>query len=65
VKLALYAIVGVREYWVADLRNDRVLCYSDPSGDSYRTVREFHRADTLASLLLPDCPIQLDVLLPR
>jgi Uma2 family endonuclease len=65
VKLALYAIVGVREYWVADLRNDRVICYSDPSGDSYRTVREFHRADTLASLLLPDCPIQLDVLLPR
>jgi Uma2 family endonuclease len=65
VKLALYAIMGVHEYWVADLRNDRVLCYSEPSGDSYRTAREFQRRSTVAPRLLPDCPIQLDVFLPR
>jgi len=65
VKTALYAIVGVVEYWVADLQNDRVLCYSDPSGDAYRTVREFHRADSVAPLLLPDCPLAIGALLPR
>jgi Uma2 family endonuclease len=65
VKMELYAIIGVIEYWVADLRNDRVLCYSDPSGDSYRTLREFHRGDVAAPRLLEDCPLVLDVLLPK
>src|SRR5260221_6262032 len=35
VKMALYAIIGIAEYWVADLQNNRVISYSDPSGDSY------------------------------
>jgi Uma2 family endonuclease len=65
VKTALYAIMGVVEYWVADLRNDRVLCYSGPVGDSYRSLREFHRGDSVAPLLLQGCPLKLDVLLPQ
>ena len=65
VKKELYAIVGVLEYWVADLRNDRVICYSDPQNDTYHTVREFHRADSIAPILLPDVPLKLDVLLPQ
>jgi Uma2 family endonuclease len=64
VKLQLYAITGVPEYWVADLRHNRLLIYSDPSGDSYRRVRELHRGDIVAPLLLPDCPIPVDLLLP-
>jgi Uma2 family endonuclease len=64
VKLQLYAITEVPEYWVADLRHHRLLIYSDPSGDSYRSVRELHRGDTVAPLLLPDCPIPVDLLLP-
>jgi Uma2 family endonuclease len=66
VKSALYAILGVPEYWVADLQNDRVLCYSDPEKDTehYRSVREFHRGDVLAPGLLPACLLKIDVLLP-
>ena len=66
VKSALYAILGVPEYWVADLQNDRVLCYSEPEKDTehYKTVREFHRGDVLAPRLLPDCLLKIDVLLP-
>jgi Uma2 family endonuclease len=64
VKLALYAIMGVHEYWVVDLRNNRLLCYSQPAGDSYRSVREFHRCDTVAPNLLPNCRISADILLP-
>jgi Uma2 family endonuclease len=64
VKLELYAILGVLEYWVADLRHDRVLAYSDPQQDSYRTTREFRRGDSLAPQLLPDCRVNVDVLLP-
>jgi Uma2 family endonuclease len=64
VKLALYAIVGIPEYWVADLENDRLLVYSEPVKDTYQTVRELRRGDTVAPLLLPDCRISVDILLP-
>jgi Uma2 family endonuclease len=65
VKCALYAIMGIREYWVADLQNDIVICHSEsiPGKDSYLTVREFHRGDSLTPELLPDCSIPADVLL--
>ena len=64
VKKALYAILGIYEYWVVDLQNNRLICHSDPAADSYRTVREFHRGDTVAPSLLPDCRIKVDILLP-
>jgi Uma2 family endonuclease len=64
VKLQLYAITGVPEYWVADLRHNRLLVYSDPQEDSYRSVQELHRGDTLAPSLLPDCRVPVDLLLP-
>jgi Uma2 family endonuclease len=64
VKLELYAIMGVPEYWVADLRNNRLLLYSNPVGDSYQGVRELHCGDSVAPSLLPDCVIPVDLLLP-
>jgi Uma2 family endonuclease len=64
VKVELYSILGVPEYWVADLRNNRLLAYSDPQKDSYLTMREFHRGDVLAPQLLPDCRVSTDILLP-
>jgi Uma2 family endonuclease len=64
VKLALYAILKIQEYWVADLKNNRLLAYSDPQGDRYRTVRELHPGDSLAPRLLSGCRISVDAFLP-
>ena len=64
VKLQLYAIMGVPEYWVADLRNNRLLVHTLPSEDRYRDIHEFHRGDFVAPSLLPDCVIPVDLLLP-
>ena len=64
VKADLYAILGVHQYWVADLQNDRLLSYSDASDGAYRSKREFHRNETLMPLLLPDCTIAINDLLP-
>jgi Uma2 family endonuclease len=64
VKLALYAIVGIPEYWIADLENDRLLVYSDPVGDGYQSMRALGRGDSVAPTLLPDCRIPVDILLP-
>jgi Uma2 family endonuclease len=64
VKLQLYAIMGVPEYWIADLQNNQLLAYSDPVGDEYQKVRELHCGDTVAPSLLPDCAIPVDLFLP-
>jgi Uma2 family endonuclease len=64
VKMQLYAIMSVPEYWIADLRNNRLLVYSNPVGDSYQSIRELRRGDTLAPSLLPECVIPVDLLLP-
>jgi Uma2 family endonuclease len=64
VKLQLYAIMGVPEYWIADLQNNRVLVHTKPSGESYQDVRELHRGDSLAPSLLPECETSVDLLLP-
>ena len=64
VKHQLYAIMGVPEYWIADLRNNRVIVHTNPAGDTYQSIRELHRGDNLAPALLPDCRISVDLLLP-
>ena len=64
VKKDLYAILGVHEYWVADLVNHRLLVFHDPHNDSYTAAREFHAGDRIAPQLLQDCQIDVNVLLP-
>jgi Uma2 family endonuclease len=64
VKMHLYAETRVPEYWVVDIRNDRVIAYSDIQKDKYGSERESHRGDVLTPLLLPDCRIPVDILLP-
>ena len=64
VKLGLYSILGIPEYWIADLANNRLLVHSQPAGDRYADVAELHRGRTLAPHLLPDCRIAVDLLLP-
>jgi Uma2 family endonuclease len=64
VKLPLYAITGIPEYWIADLRTNRLLVYSQPQGESYRAFREMRRGESIAPLSLPDCQIPVDLLLP-
>jgi Uma2 family endonuclease len=64
VKLQLYAIAGISEYWVADLRNDRLIVHAKPVGDLYAEVRELHRGETLAPLRLPEKRVPVDLLLP-
>jgi Uma2 family endonuclease len=64
VKLQLYAITGIREYWVADLESNILLVHTGPEGDAYQSVRELRKGDTVAPALLPNCRIPVDLLLP-
>src|SRR5438034_6339599 len=64
IKMHLYAETRVPEYWVSDIRDERIIAYSDIQGNTYRTIREFQRGDTLKPQLLPECPIAAGLLLP-
>jgi Uma2 family endonuclease len=64
VKMQLYAETAVPEYWIADIRNDCVIVYTDPSKDGYRTVRTFQRGSSMTPGLLPELSIPANVLLP-
>jgi Uma2 family endonuclease len=63
VKLALYAIAGVREYWIEDIQADVLLVFRDPVEDHYQTTLTFHRGQTLAPLLLPEIHWSVDEVL--
>ena len=64
IKLQLYAETGVPEYWIADIRNDRVIAYTDREKDTYRTARTLARGSAIVPLLLPQCSIPAEILLP-
>jgi Uma2 family endonuclease len=56
-KVPLYARSGVPEVWLADLPQDVLLVYRDPTPDGYRTIRVAQRGEQIAALAFPDRPI--------
>lgn len=58
LKLKLYSIKGVREYWIVDWRSQQVEVYRRDNAILVQTATLFV-TDTLDSPLLPDfnCPI--------
>ena len=63
-KKELYAILGIHEYWIADLQNNLLHVYRDPAGYSYQTEQQLRTGDSVFPQLLPQCRIRTDVLLP-
>ncbi len=57
-KKKLYALFGVRKYWIVDPGEKRVEIYSLTEG-RYSLSRSFGENDTLDSLLLPELKIEL------
>jgi Uma2 family endonuclease len=63
VKLALYAISGVTEYWIEDIQRDVILVFRDRSGDTYKTRLTFCRGDSVSTLAFPDIQFKVDDIL--
>ena len=63
VKARVYAELGIQEYWLADLNANLVSGYSAPKGGSFRRLEQYHRGQSIAPHMLPECAIAVDVLL--
>ena len=53
-KRAIYAQVGIKEYWIADLSSKTWLINRDPEGEVFKTVEEVAFGQEVALLAFPD-----------
>lgn len=63
VKLNLYAISAVPEYWVEDIDQDAILVHRNPVGEAYTTCLTFRRGSSLSPLAFPDLAFKVDEIL--
>ena len=63
VKLPLYAQAEVPEVWLANLPNDTVEFYAQPSNGAYQVAKVFRRGETVISQMVPDLQIGVDEIL--
>jgi Uma2 family endonuclease len=59
VKLRLYALCGIAEYWVVDVEHKTVLVHRNPAGSEYRSLQQFAAGDVVTPSAAPEC--KLDV----
>jgi Uma2 family endonuclease len=62
-KLPLYAASGIPEYWIVDLRRDRIETYREPAGAEYASYRLARRGGSVSFEALPDVLLSVDELL--
>jgi Uma2 family endonuclease len=63
IKMPLYAMAGIPEYWIADLKGERVEVYREPSPAGYRASRFYLRGEHLSPAFAPDLIVAVDPIL--
>ena len=63
VKLAIYAISRIPEYWIEDLNKDVILVFRNPERDGYDSLLTFHRGESISPLAFPEASFKVDDLL--
>jgi Uma2 family endonuclease len=63
VKLPLYAQAEVPEFWLANLPNDTVEFYAQPSNGAYEVAKVFRRGETVTSQMVHNLQIGVDDIL--
>ena len=58
-KAKLYAVLGVRDYWVVDAQTLTTRVHREPSGGGYASVVEVPPSETLVPLLAAPLAVRL------
>jgi Uma2 family endonuclease len=64
-KLKAYAGAAIPEYWIVDIRHQRIDVYTEPEGDQYQSHRVVLRHQHLASRAFPSDSVDVNALFPR
>jgi Uma2 family endonuclease len=65
LKAKVYARAGIPEYWIVNLRFDRVEVLRDAADGAYRTRKVYRRGEAITPLARPEASVAVDDLLPR
>ena len=63
-KAAIYAMAGIADYWVLDLRERRIVVHRNPSGARYASVTAYAADEMVSPLGAEAAPVCLRDLLP-
>ena len=70
-KMSLYARANIQDYWIVNLKDERLEVYRRPIEDktafygfSYGEIRIFTETDEVSPLVMPDAKIKISDLLP-
>jgi Uma2 family endonuclease len=63
-KAALYARVGIPEYWVIDIEGHQLFVHRQPAPAGYAEVAAYSGEEEVAPLARPDTPVRVSELLP-
>lgn len=61
VKTGVYAEVNIPEYWVVDLKTQRLIVFRDPQLGQYNSHQEY-TSGTITALAFPDIPISVQAI---
>lgn len=66
VKSVRYAQSGIPEFWLVDLKRDRIFVHRDPAGSAYQHVQSYGAGESWTSVALGGLNVPVDVVLkPR
>jgi len=60
VKLPRFAVAGIPEVWIEDLKNDCLLVYRDPQRNNYKTSFTLQRGDAVSPIAFPGISFAID-----
>lgn len=63
VKAPLYAVEGIREYWILDLAGGALEIYRQPGPGGYRVIRRLRRGEEISPEAFPDVAFPVSDLL--
>jgi Uma2 family endonuclease len=63
IKLPIYAMLGIPEVWIEDLKYDEILIFRNPIRDQYDTSLTVRRGESLSVAAFPDIVLNAETVL--
>ena len=63
-KLSVYASAGIKDYWIANISDERLEVYREPKGDSYQQQLLLNDGESISPLTQPNVTLAVENLFP-